>query len=213
MDNCLYSSEGVIILNNYVRPDFDLKTLNPYDVYQAIEQCNNKILKITYCSLRVDGQCMDTKTNIIKIKRLYKTCDFIEGTILRDNKLVEDIVLKVDQILKIECIKSGKPNNKPEEKPTIFDIIKSCNGMVKLTQCTKIEKGKCTNKTSFPFLVTEIDRRNNNIKGYRIRDGRPPEYIVLDASLILNIECLTQSNSPNFPWGLIPFLIMQIKNN
>ena len=71
----------------------------------------------------------------------------------------------------------------------------------------------CVNRISFPFLVTEIDRKNNNIKGYRIREGRTPEYIVLDASLILNVECLTQANSPNFPWGLIPFLLMQIKND
>ena len=165
-------------MSYYVRPDFNLKTLNPYDIYQAIEQCNSKILKITYCSLRIDGQCMNTKTNVIQIKRLYKTCDF-----------------------------------KPEEKPTIFDMIKSCNGVVRITQCTKLENGKCVNRTSFPFLVTEIDRKNNNIKGYKVRDGLTPEYIVLDASLILNVECVTQANSPNFPWGLIHFLMMQMKND
>ena len=38
-------------MSYYVRPDFNLKTLNPYDIYQAIEQCNSKILKITYWSL------------------------------------------------------------------------------------------------------------------------------------------------------------------
>ena len=200
-------------MNYYVRPDFNLKTLNPYDIYQAIEKCNNKILRITYCSLRIDGQCMDTKTNIIKIRRLYKTCDFIEGTILKDNRPYEDIILKADQILKVECIKSNKPDNNQKPQPTIFDIIKSCNGVVKITQCTKIENGKCVSKASFPFLVIQIDRKNNNIKGYRIRDGRPPEYIVLDVSLILNVECLTKSNSPNFPWGLIPFLLMQAKND
>ena len=150
-------------MSYYVRPDFNLKTLNPYDIYQAIEQCNSKILKITYCSLRIDGQCMNTKTNVIQIKRLYKTCDFIEGTILKDDKPYEDIVLKADQILKVECIKSNKPDNKPEEKPTIFDMIKSCNGVVRITQCTKLENGKCLNRISFPFLVTEIDRKNNNI--------------------------------------------------
>ena len=37
--------------------------------------------------------------------------------------------------------------------------------------------------------------------------------IVLDASLILNVECVTQANSPNFPWGLIHFLMMQMKND
>ena len=121
---------------------------------------------------------MNTKTNVIQIKRLYKTCDFIEGTILRDDKPYEDIVLKAEQILKVECIKSNNPDNKPNENPTIFDIIKSCNGIVKITQCTKLENGKCVNRISFPFLVTEIDRKNNNIKGYRIREGRTPEYIV-----------------------------------
>ena len=171
-------------MSYYVRPDFNLKTLNPYDIYQAIEQCNSKILKITYCSLRIDGQCMNTKTNVIQIKRLYKTCDFIEGTVLKDDKPYEDIVLKADQILKVECIKSNKPDN-----------------------------GKCVNRTSFPFLVTEIDRKNNNIKGYKVREGLTPEYIVLDASLILNVECVTQANSPNFPWGLIHFLMMQMKND
>ena len=200
-------------MSYYVRPDFNLKTLNPYDIYQAIEQCNSKILKITYCSLRIDGQCMNTKTNVIQIKRLYKTCDFIEGTVLKDDKPYEDIVLKTDQILKVECIKSNKPDNKPEEKPTIFDMIKSCNGVVRITQCTKLENGKCVNRTSFPFLVTEIDRKNNNIKGYKVREGLTPEYIVLDASLILNVECVTQANSPNFPWGLIHFLMMQMKND
>ena len=114
-------------MRNYVRPDFDLKTLNPYDIYQAIEQCNNKVLKVTYCSLRIDGQCINTKTNIIQIKKLYKTCDFIEGTILKDNKPYEDIVLKADQILKVECVKSNITGNNPEPTPTIFDIIKSCN--------------------------------------------------------------------------------------
>ena len=200
-------------MRNYVRPDFDLKTLNPYDIYQAIEQCNNKVLKVTYCSLRIDGQCINTKTNIIQIKKLYKTCDFIEGTILKDNKPYEDIVLKTDQILKVECVKSNIPGNNPEPTPTIFDIIKSCNGIVRITQCTKLEKGKCVSKSSFPFLVTEIDRKNNNVKGYRIRENKSPEYIALDASLIINVECLTQVNSPNFPWGIIPFLMMQIKNN
>ena len=43
-------------------------------------------------------------------------------------------------------------------------MIKSCNGVVRITQCTKLENGKCVNRTSFPFLVTEIDRKNNNIK-------------------------------------------------
>lgn len=126
-------------MSYYVRPDFNLKTLSPYDIYQAIEQCNSKVLKITYCSLRIEGQCMNTKTNVIQIKRLYKTCDFIEGTILRDDKPYEDIVLKAEQILKVECIKSNNPDNKPNENPTIFDIIKSCNGIVKITQCTKLE--------------------------------------------------------------------------
>ena len=110
-------------MSYYVRPDFNLKTLNPYDIYQAIEQCNSKILKITYCSLRIDGQCMNTKTNVIQIKRLYKTCDFIEGTILKDDKPYEDIVLKADQILKVECIKSNKPDNKPEEKRSSLDDL------------------------------------------------------------------------------------------
>ena len=36
---------------------------------------------------------------------------------------------------------------------------------------------------------------------------------MLDASLILNVECVTQANSPNFPWGLIHFLMMQMKND
>ena len=80
---------------------------------------------------------------------------------------------------------------------------------------------ECVSKVDFDvnsaeikvFLHGEEVAVDNNIKGYRIRDGKTPEYIALDASLILNVECLTQSNSPNFPWGLIPFLMMQIKND
>lgn len=192
---------------NKNKTEVNLKFLNSAEVYSAIQVCNSKVLNITYCSLKLDDICMDTKTVTILIRKLHQNCDFIEGTILKNSRPFEDIVLKSSRILKVECSK----DTKPDENLSIYDTIKYCEGLVKITQCSKIEKGKCIQKKSFPFLVGEIDTKNNIIKGYRIRDRQPPEYIILDTSLILDVECITKNNSPNFPWGMIPFLMMNIK--
>lgn len=193
---------------NNNRPDVNLKFLNSSDVYTAIQACNSKRLKVTYCSLKLDSQCINTKSIIMKINKLHTNCDFIEGTILKEDKPFEDIVLKASSILQIECVKDKKPN----DNISIYDTIKYCDGLVKITQCSKLEKGKCVSKSSFYFLVTKMDSKNKVIKGYRIRQNHSPEYMVLDESLILDIECITKENSPNFPWWVIPMLMNSLKN-
>ena len=188
------------------RLDNDLKFVTPTDIFETIDKCNSKVLKITYCSLTQNNTCQNTKTFILKIKKIYRKEGFVEGTILKDNQPYEDVVLMADKILKVECVKGG---GSTEENPSFFDIIKSCNGLVNITVCTKIEKGKCTDRDTFPFLVTEVDKKNNNIKGYKIKGEKNTQFSVIDVSLIQKVECLTKDKNPNFPWMVIPFLLMQ----
>lgn len=196
-------------MNDKFRPDNNLKFVTPYDIFETIDKCNSKVLKVTYCTLTLNNQCQNTKTFILQIKKIHRNEGFIEGVILKDNKPSEDIILRSDKILQIECIKSG---GNPEENPSIFEIIKNCNGLVNITQCTKLEKGKCIEKYTFPFLVTDLDKKNNTIKGYKIKNDKYTKFTVIDASLIQSVECLSKYKNPNFPWSIIPFLLMQHKN-
>ncbi|MGL5313961.1 MAG: hypothetical protein ACRC92_12005 [Peptostreptococcaceae bacterium] len=196
-------------MNDNFRPDNNLKFVTPYDIFETIDKCNSKILKVTYCTLMLNNQCQNTKTFVLQIKKIHRNEGFIEGVILKDNKPYEDIILRADKILQVECVKNG---GNSDEKPSIFEIIKSCNGLVNITQCTKLEKGKCTEKDTFPFLVTDIDKKNNTIKGYKIKNDKYTKFTVIDASLIQRVECLSKDKNPNFPWSMIPFLLMQHKN-
>lgn len=196
-------------MNDNFRPDNNLKFVTPYDIFETIDKCNSKILKVTYCTLMLNNQCQNTKTFVLQIKKIHRNEGFIEGVILKDNKPYEDIILRSDKILQVECVKSG---GSPDEKPSIFEIIKSCNGLVNITQCTKLEKGKCIEKDTFPFLVTDIDKKNNTIKGYKIKNDKYTKFTVIDASLIQRVDCLSKDKNPNFPWSMIPFLLMQHKN-
>jgi hypothetical protein len=184
-----------------MRPDIDLKFISTEDVYKTIERCDSKKLKITYCSLTSKQQCITTRSAVIKIIKIHRNCDFIEGVILRDNEPYEDIILKSSQILSLECVKGGQ---KPE-KPSIFDTIRNCNGLVRINQCIKLDKGECTDSRTFPFMVTQIDEKNKNIKGYRIRNNKQPEYMVIDTSMILKVECLAPRDGTNIPWMILPF--------
>ncbi|MGL4912363.1 MAG: hypothetical protein ACRC3Y_08015 [Romboutsia sp.] len=181
--------------------DPSLKFIAPEDVFQTIEKCDSKKLKVTYCSLTVNGQCMTTKNEIIKIIKIHKNCGFVEGVILRDNEAYEDIILKSSQILSLECVKGGQ---KPE-KPSIFEVIKNCNGLIRLTQCTKLEKGVCKDSKTFNFMVTKIDEKNKNIKGYKLKNNGQPEYMVIDSSVILKVECLSPRDILDNPWSMLPF--------
>jgi len=181
-----------------MRPDKDLKLISTEDVYKTIEKCNSKKLKVTYCSLTSKQKCIATKSAVIKIIKIHRNCDFIEGVILRDNEPYEDIILKSSQILSLECVKDGK-------KPYIFDTIRNCNGLVRITQCIKLDKGECRDSKTFPFMVTQMDEKNKNIKGYRIRNNKQPEYMVIDASMILKVECLAPKDGTNIPWMILPF--------
>lgn len=188
-------------------PGPNLKSVTTNDLYNVIEKCNNKMLKITYCSLTLNKQCINTKTITMRIDKINRPCEQIEGVILRNGEPIEDIILKNSQILNIECVGSSQtPNNS-----YLFNIIRNCRGFVRITQCTNLENGQCKNTTSFPFLVTDIDERNNNIKGYRIRNNSTPEYALLDVSLITRVECLSQSSSPNLPWNLISYFKNSLK--
>lgn len=178
-----------------------LKFISEQDVFQTIEKCENKKLKVTYCSLSINGECITSKNVILKITKIHKNCGFIEGVVLKDNEPFEDIVLKSSQILSLECFKG---NQKPE-KPSIFEVIKNCNGMVRITQCTKFEKGACKDSRTFNFIVTQLDEKNKNIKGYRIRGNGQAEYMVIDSSMILKVECLTSREVLANPWMMFPF--------
>lgn len=179
-----------------MRPEPSVKYISPQDVFETIEKCDNKKLKITYCSLNLNDQCITTKKAIIKITKIHKNCGFIEGLILKDNDPYENIILKSSQILSIECVKQ----NTPPVNESIFDTIRKCNGLVRITQCLKLDKGICTDKKSFPFLVSDIDEKNKNIKGYRVNNNQP-EYMVIDVSMILKVECINPSTVfPNMPW-------------
>lgn len=181
-----------------MRPNIDFKFISTDDVYQTIEKCKSKKLKVTYCSLTLNKQCITTKSAVIKITKIHKNCDFIEGVILKDNEPYEDIVLKSSQILSLECVKDGK-------KTSIFDTIRNCNGLVRITQCIKLDKGVCKDSKTFPFMVTQLDEKNKNIKGYRIRTNKQPEYMVIDTSVILKVECLVPKGDINIPWMILPF--------
>lgn len=184
-----------------------LKFIDSSDIYETIKNCNSKILRVTYCSLTINGQCMNIKTIDMKIKKIYPNSEFVEGTILINDELVEDIIMKASVILKLECIQQ----NKPDDNLSIYEMIKYCNGIVKITQCTKLEKGKCVQKTSFPFLVTDMDKKNKVIKGYKIKDNSKPQYMVLDESLIVDVGCISKKNMPDFPWWIIPTLLNNMK--
>ena len=81
-----------------------------------------------------------------------------------------------------------------------------------ITECTQLQGGQCIQRRSYPFLVTSTDERNNTIRGFRIRGNQNPEFVILDARMILRVECLSQSNNPNLPWNLIPILLQNIPN-
>lgn len=187
--------------------DPTLKFIDSSDIYETIKKCNSKILRITYCSLTLNGQCMNIKTIDMKIKKIYPNSEFIEGTQLINNEPVEDIIMKASVVLKIECVQGSKP----DETLSIYDKIKYCNGIVKITQCTKLEQGKCVRKTSFPFVVTDMDKKNKVIKGYQIKNNTTPQYMVLDDSLILDVDCINKKNMPDFPWWIIPGILNNIK--
>ena len=107
--------------------------------------------------------------------------------------------------LKVKC--SGK---------TVGTLAAASNGRIAFSYDEEwLKDGFSISPFSLPLenKVFVPKNNNNNIKGYRVREGLTPEYIVLDASLILNVECVTQANSPNFPWGLIHFLMMYMKND
>lgn len=180
-------------------PGPNLKAVTTSDLYDIIDKCKSKTLRITYCSLTLNKQCANTKTATIKINKINRNCELIEGVILRNGEPIEDIILKNSQILNIQCVGGGQtPDNSH-----IFDIIRNCRGFVRITQCTNLEYGQCKNTISFIFLVTNIDEKNNNIKGYRIRSNSIPEYALIDVSLITRVECLTQNSAPNLPWNII----------
>lgn len=181
------------------------KFIDSSDVYNAIKKCNSKKINITYCSLEIDNECINTRNVTIQIKKLHQNCNFIEGTIIRNNKPVEDIILKSSSIYSIECVSDLEP----EDTVSIYDTINYCDGLVRMTVWNKIEKGKCIQKTSFPFLATSVDKKNKLIKGYRIRANQPPEYIVLDERVVLAVDCITNKNTPNFPWWILPALMKQ----
>lgn len=179
------------------------KYLDSSDVYNAIKRCNSKILKITYCSLKKYNECMSTESIVIEIIKLHQNCDFIEGIILKNNMPYKDIILRSSSILSIECDNIMNHN----DKMSIYDIIKYSDGLIKITQCTKFEKGKCTQKSVFPFLVKSVDKNNKVIKGYRIKNNQPPEYMILSENTVLDVDCITNGNTPDFPWWVIPVLI------
>lgn len=181
-----------------ILPNMNMKLIAPDDVYKTIEKCNSKKLKITYCSLTLNNKCMETKKIVILVNKINKNCGFIEGVILKNNEPVEDIILKSSQILSIEC--AG--NNDSSENESVFETIKNCNGFIRITQCMKLEKGKCKESKTFPFLVTSIDEKNKNIKGYKIRNNMQPEYTVIDASVILKVDCLGTNNNPRSPFSI-----------
>ncbi len=194
--------------NNLKRPQPSLKYLSPYDIYDVIDKCQSKVLRVTYCSLTLNKQCMNTKTSKIKITKIYKESGFIEGLILKDGEPFENIILKSNQILKVECVKGDKPDGL-----SVYDKIKECNGLVRITQCIKIENGECVRRNTFPFFVSEIDKKNNNIKGYVIRENEYPKYTVIDVSLILNVSCLSKDYLKNFPINIIPFIFNNQNKN
>ncbi|RDY27903.1 hypothetical protein CHL78_007830 [Romboutsia weinsteinii] len=193
---------------NFEMNNPSLKFISTNDVYEAIDRCNSKVLRITYCSLTINNQCSNTKTEVIKVNRVDRSCGIIEGQILRNNQPVEDIILRDRRILRIECVQGSTP---PGPSP-IFDIIKNCKGFVRITECTQLVGGQCQDRRSYPFLVTDVDERNNTIKGFRISGNQNPEFIILDASLILRVECLSQGSNPNLPWMLIPILLQNKPN-
>lgn len=88
-----------------MRPDPTMKYISPEVLYETIYNSEIKIFKVTYCSLKLNDQYIIIKKNIIKIVKTYKDIGFIEGTILKDNEPLEDIILKYNRILKIECLK------------------------------------------------------------------------------------------------------------
>jgi hypothetical protein len=49
-------------------------------------------------------------------------------------------------------------------------------------------------------MVTQLDEKNKNIKGYRIKSNGQPEYMVLDSSAILKVECLSPREAFNMPF-------------
>lgn len=187
---------------DFQSPRPSIKTVTTSDLYDIIDKCKSKILRITYCSLTLNKQCVNTKTITMRITKINRHCEMVEGIVLRNGEPVEDIILKNSQILNVQCMGKGQT----PDKSYIFDIIRNCRGFVRITQCTKLEGGQCKNTTSFLFLVTDIDERNNNIKGYRIRNSSIPEYALIDVSLITRVECLTQNSAPNLPWNLISYL-------
>lgn len=193
---------------NFEMNNPSLKFISTNDVYDAIDKCNSKVLRITYCSLTINNQCINTKTEVIRVNRVDRSCGIIEGQILRNNQPVEDIILRDRRILRIECVQGSTP---PAPLP-IFDIIKNCRGFVRIIECTQLVGGQCQDRRSYPFLVTDVDERNNTVKGFRIRGNQNPEFVILDASLILRVECLSQSSNPNLPWMLIPILLQNKPN-
>lgn len=185
-----------------------LKAIDARDVYDAIDRCNSRRLRITFCSLTLNNECVNSRTEIIRVTRVNRACGIIEGQILRNNQPFEDIILRDSKILRIEC----EIDNIPPGGSPIFDIIKNCRGFVRITECTNIKGGQCTERRSYPFLVTNVDERNNTIRGFRIRGNQNPEFVILDASVILRVECLSQSSNPNLPWSMIPILLKSIPN-
>lgn len=183
------------------------KFLDSSDVYNAIKKCNSRILNITYCSLKKDNECINSESFTIEITKLHQNCDFIEGVILKNGKPYKDIILKSTSILSVECVK----NSNHDENMSIYDIIKYCDGLVNITQCTKFEKGKCVQKTTFPFLVHSIDKKDKSIKGYKIKSNQAPEYMVISDNTILDVDCITKNNTPNFPWWILPVLLNAVK--
>lgn len=187
---------------NFQAPGPSIKAVTTSDLYDIIDKCKSKTLRITYCSLTLNKQCVNTKTITMRVNKINRPCEMVEGVILINREPVEDIILKNSQILNVQCMGEGQT----PDKSYIFDIIRNCRGFVRITQCTNLEGGQCKNTTNFPFLVTDIDERNNNIKGYRIRNSSIPEYTLIDVSLITRVECLTQNSAPNLPWNLISYL-------
>lgn len=185
-----------------------LKAIDARDVYDVIDRCNSRRLRITFCSLTLNNECVNSRTEVIRVTRVNRSCGIIEGQILRNNQPFEDIILRDSKILRIECVGDNTP---PPGLP-IFDIIEGCRGFVMITECTQLQEGQCIQRRSYPFLVTSTDERNNTIRGFRIRGNQNPEFVILDARMILRVECLSQSNNPNLPWNLIPILLQNIPN-
>ncbi len=179
----------------------NVKFIDNNDVYNAIKKCKSKVVNITYCSLNINNKCMNTESISIEIIKIHQNCNFIEGVVLKNGKPHKDLILKASSILSIECATSYPDNNM-----SFYDVIKFCDGLVKITQCTKIEKGKCTQRNSFPFLVKSVDKKENVIKGYKIKLNQTPEYMVISGDSIIDVDCITNSNTPNFPWWIIQML-------